>query len=1173
MNKHITFFILILSSFPVFSQSISTSAISPTSYCQSSAISVPYTITGSFNGGNVFTAQLSDASGNFTSPTTIGSVNSTSSGTISATLPNSLLAGNAYRIRVVSSDPVVTGSDNGANLTLSGDTSNPNGFGNNTWKVFCYNGSNANLANNQYFGHYTHNGVDFNSTDRWGMNNSPSSASGYVGCTLPNDHFTIRYKRQGFPCGNYQIDLRGTVAGQTNGHDDAVTVFVDGVQVFQNNGCCAQRINVWSGFLGANSQVEIRVIELTGQAYARAIFNQLPNLDVSGDITMCPGSTAVLKANNSSIYDWSSNTTHVVGATNLDSLVISPPIATPNSVEVYTVLGYDIPSNCSLTGVVNVTIDNSFSPTISDTAFYGCGIASMTQTIEVGGGSKYTWSPMAGVTLLRPNGSLVSITTNVNQTYTVTIENGCSSTTRNVEFNLSTSPGNPSVFGNEVWNVYAYDGNNFNTYRGYYVEDTLDFDSRLTWNLNGSPSDAPNYVGCSIPVNNHSYKYMRKGFPCGFYQLDIPNHDDGVWVYINGDLAFTQATWFSNQVKNNIWQGYLGPESEIEYRISEQSGGSHAGLRFNYLFGPDNNANERVWGGETDSLWSTASNWCGGVPTNAHTVRLANNGTLTMPVIQGSHGNASQITVYAGAELKIKNASSLTVSNAITNNGTITVDHSGSIVQTHGGANTNSGTGTYSIRKTGFSNINRYNAWSSPISNPNLFSVFSDANPCDVYAFHASIQNWRHPFSIGFSDTCNGNPVTFQAQHVLPGSNGTMEAGRGYFIPGSPNATRTFTGEIHNGTYTKAISKQVNPGNVNWTNDDWNLVGNPYPSAIDADLFWQENAVNNSRIISAIYMWDDDGSAGAGYAESDYASWNPMGAVMGPNSNVLPNGHIASGQGFWVVANANANIVFNNSMRSTDNDQFFSNRSKTFPRIWLNLENKDKFFNQILIAFPEDGSNDYEELYDAPKLEANASIYFASKLDEKELMIHSREPLSYTNRFDTIDLMFKTLEVGNHSLKVFDTDNFDKINVRLFDAEFNRLHPILDTDYFFQVQQAGTYSNRFKLVFEHEEMGHSSGGENPIGSPLNPTTAIENMNILEGFKVNALAEQIQIKSIRDSKISYVQVYDLQGRLLTELDGNNSKQIGVDASGFSSGIYLVNVMDENKSNHTYKIYIP
>lgn len=86
----------------------------------SAAVSVPYTVggTGSFNGGNVFTAQLSDASGSFASPVNIGSVTSTVSGTISATIPASTPAGTGYRIRVVASSPAIPGSDNGSDLIV-----------------------------------------------------------------------------------------------------------------------------------------------------------------------------------------------------------------------------------------------------------------------------------------------------------------------------------------------------------------------------------------------------------------------------------------------------------------------------------------------------------------------------------------------------------------------------------------------------------------------------------------------------------------------------------------------------------------------------------------------------------------------------------------------------------------------------------------------------------------------------------------------------------------------------------------------------------------------------------------------------------------------------------------------------------------------------------------------
>ncbi|WP_234109117.1 T9SS type A sorting domain-containing protein [Chryseobacterium sp. R2A-55] len=87
--------------------------------CAGSSVSVPFTIEGIFNSGNVFTAQLSNSTGSFASPTNIGSLTQTTAGTISATIPAGTPAGSGYRIRVVSSNPNVVGTDNGANITLS----------------------------------------------------------------------------------------------------------------------------------------------------------------------------------------------------------------------------------------------------------------------------------------------------------------------------------------------------------------------------------------------------------------------------------------------------------------------------------------------------------------------------------------------------------------------------------------------------------------------------------------------------------------------------------------------------------------------------------------------------------------------------------------------------------------------------------------------------------------------------------------------------------------------------------------------------------------------------------------------------------------------------------------------------------------------------------------------
>ena len=100
-------------------QNITVNTISPLAYCAGTAVSVPYIIggTGSFNNGNIFTAYLSDAAGSFASQTNIGALASTTSGTIAAILPLAI-SGSSYRIRVMSSDPIITGSYNGANINI-----------------------------------------------------------------------------------------------------------------------------------------------------------------------------------------------------------------------------------------------------------------------------------------------------------------------------------------------------------------------------------------------------------------------------------------------------------------------------------------------------------------------------------------------------------------------------------------------------------------------------------------------------------------------------------------------------------------------------------------------------------------------------------------------------------------------------------------------------------------------------------------------------------------------------------------------------------------------------------------------------------------------------------------------------------------------------------------------
>lgn len=97
---------------------MATGTVSGSPFCGNASINVPYTITGTYTAGNVFSAQLSDSTGAFASPTVIGTSASISAGTINAVIPVGTTAGTGYRIRVVSSMPPITGTDNGSDLTI-----------------------------------------------------------------------------------------------------------------------------------------------------------------------------------------------------------------------------------------------------------------------------------------------------------------------------------------------------------------------------------------------------------------------------------------------------------------------------------------------------------------------------------------------------------------------------------------------------------------------------------------------------------------------------------------------------------------------------------------------------------------------------------------------------------------------------------------------------------------------------------------------------------------------------------------------------------------------------------------------------------------------------------------------------------------------------------------------
>lgn len=88
-------------------------------YCAGSTLSVPFTASGIISASNIFTAELSSATGSFASPVSIGSITGNVNGSITAIIPASSTAGTQYRIRVKSTLPTFIGPDNGVPITVN----------------------------------------------------------------------------------------------------------------------------------------------------------------------------------------------------------------------------------------------------------------------------------------------------------------------------------------------------------------------------------------------------------------------------------------------------------------------------------------------------------------------------------------------------------------------------------------------------------------------------------------------------------------------------------------------------------------------------------------------------------------------------------------------------------------------------------------------------------------------------------------------------------------------------------------------------------------------------------------------------------------------------------------------------------------------------------------------
>jgi len=99
--------------------SVVVNSVTKKTMCVKDGFTVSYQANGTYNAGNVFNVQLSDAAGSFASPTVIGSFSGVGNSIITCQLPGSVTAGTGYRVRVSSTNPVVSGITGADTLVIN----------------------------------------------------------------------------------------------------------------------------------------------------------------------------------------------------------------------------------------------------------------------------------------------------------------------------------------------------------------------------------------------------------------------------------------------------------------------------------------------------------------------------------------------------------------------------------------------------------------------------------------------------------------------------------------------------------------------------------------------------------------------------------------------------------------------------------------------------------------------------------------------------------------------------------------------------------------------------------------------------------------------------------------------------------------------------------------------
>ncbi|PQJ22500.1 GEVED domain-containing protein [Nonlabens xylanidelens] len=549
------------------------------------------------------------------------------------------------------------------------------------------------------------------------------------------------------------------------------------------------------------------------------------------------------------------------------------------------------------------------------------------------------------------------------------------------------------------------------------------------------------------------------------------------------------------------------------------------------------------------------------------------------------------VVVDAAASIMVEDGNYLENEWYVILNGLIDLEGDAQLVQTIDSDLDVSSAGRLKRWQEGKSDVFSYNYWSSPVgventtSNNNTFNLgmlqdadgFINITGVGVRTPPVTIPTtisgrWLHTFNNGVS----------YADWLRIDGTSPIDAGHGWSQKGAGavgDQEYLFEGKPNNGSINiTAIDTDGDP-TVDLTTS---LLGNPYPSAIDARTFIDDNA---SVIDGAVYLWDQFGSTDhilANY-EGGYATITKMatvnatqiagsGALGGTTvGTVVPTFFLPVSQGFFVTLTDNGTLNFNNGQRvfkqeslgesifvsAPGSPQPTADRSdyqdETIDILRLELEADNGASKEIVLGFADFLTDGVDYGYDGAMFEALRDTDMYTSYNGKNFVIRSFDQITPSK---VVPLTVHGISTVNYKISAKEIANISASQeLYLRDNETNTYHDLRNGEYYFTLSADGKNSSRFEIVFEQRTLGLDE----------------ETLEQIDIYYLNNDGK-IYVDHLQES-VSAMNVYDLSGKSLFSFRESELTNIqnGIYIPQVSSGIYLVEI-DVKGTKKSVKIIV-